>query len=344
MPATDIGEVWGKLIKNKELTIAEQVMFANEVQFEEFLTHVAQLHGMEYKGPQDVSRVVSTFYKNIESGFEKLGFDVSRSKSFNIKNGATDKEVEETNIEAKVAFNRNMDECISRSWRYAQITNDYDILGDANTVSDAYKPAYRQAGKDRIKAFEKQAARGGEADVLMRAVEKDGRPHGVRSAKKLVEANVRVYNYDEGEKFGAGTTWELCTEEWKSYVDKIFEKTPDLKELSDKTGLPQAALKRLKDREEPTYQELLIIIKKHETDYPEDKSKPYKEKPWAFFICRDFYNDTKTQAEEPQMHKKFNGVIIYGWEKATEWILNYINDRKKDQKNEQMTKKVLEKY
>jgi hypothetical protein len=343
MPTTNAEELWEKLTKGKELTIAEQVMFAHEISFKEFIDWVSKNYGVECKGPQDYSRVISTFYKRVENGFERLGIDTSKSESFNIKNGATEKEVEETNVETKVAFNANLDECISQSSRYVQITNDYDLLGEANTVSENKRPAYRQAGKDRIKAFEKLIAKGGEADVLMRVIEKDGRPHGVRSAKKLVEANIRVYNYDEGEKFGAGTAWELSKEEWMKYVNKVFENAEDLKELSDGTGLPQAALKRFKDGEEPTYKEMLIIIKKYETLHPEDKSKPYKEKHWAFFVCRDFYKDEKPQAEEPQMHKKFNGVIVY-WEAAAKWIMDYADSKKTDPKTEQMTKKTLEKY
>jgi hypothetical protein len=349
MPQTTAERLLGKVASGETLSTDEQIEFGR-LAFPDFLEWVSREYHVEYKDDHgflhghDVAKVVSTFYRKVEKGFERLGLDSSNSVAFGFKNGEDEKRVEETNVKKKKTFNGNIDQLIQSSSIFRQITNDYDILCEALNISAENRPEYKQCGAERLAALLKMIDNGGEAEILMRVIEKDTKPHGVRAAKKLVESGVSVFNYDEGEKFGAGRTWRLSNH-WDEYVKKVVNAV-DVKDLSEDMNIPQITIKKLGSITElPTYHEAVLFETKYNNLKLEPLPKPYEEKPWAFFICRDFFRDEKPQAEEPQLHKKFTGVVVYGWEAAAQWVLDYIKDRKtKADPARPLTKKDLEKY
>lgn len=323
-----------KTYAGEPLTLEERFNFATYVSFEDFSTYMGAKLGLDEYCPKNASKIVSMFHKKSSTAFERLGLESKGTVTFSIKGDKPPREIETINVTNKQMLNNYLDVLISDSFKFAQITTDYDILGNAEQIKDAENRAiYRKIGARRLDALTRMTGNGGEATIVLKVKEGD-QPHAVHSAKHLLNAGVTVYNNENGgECFGGGRRI-ILKNGWEDYLNKVIESI-ELKNLSEETGMTQVALKRIKGGERPTPKEAWILRHKYKDLHPEDNTEVVEVQPYAFFINREYFKENlgmPIQAEEPQMHKAFCAIVVENWNAATKWILDYIENKKKDLK------------
>ena len=321
-----------KTYTGEPITLEERFNFITYVPFQDFLKYMgSKLEIKEYESPKSVARIISTFHKKSPTAFERLGVETIGSVTFNLKGEKKHEEIEEVNVQSKVKFNKYLDALIRDSFKFEQITTDYDITGKAAQIkSDENRAAYKAQGPKRLDALKEMTENGGEATVLLKFKEGD-QPQAVNSARYLFDAGAAVYNNtDAGECFGAGRRVVLKTG-WQEYVMKVME-SDKIKSLNEETGITQASLKRIKNGGKPTPKEALILEQKFKEMFPEDTQDPIDVQPYAFFINRDYYDGNLGMpmvCEEPQLHKAFCVIVLEKWNGAAKWVLDYIDNKKK---------------
>jgi len=258
-------------------------------------------------------------------------------------------------IEVKDKFNHSLDNYIQGCISFKQITNDMDILGNAKTLGyrNGERSKYTNIGQRRLislrEAIEKNNA---DAEILMRVVEKDGRPWALDTAKKLIENGISVFNYDEGEKFGTIRIAKI-RDDVNTYVEKAIKyykegrgmnKKDAIRDMSNSTGITQTVIKDLEDNPNnmSIYHGKVLetyLNRVNEEMGETNKIKIIDEEKGIFGFYREFFSDT-IEAQQPQKHKYWLGFSIFEWCNAYEAISSYISSRNK----EKVTLEEINKY
>ncbi len=249
--------------------------------------------------------------------FRRFGVGVEAFYVTDIGGGTV--ELEARNLQAKSEFNAAMDREIEQAHLFWQETTDYDILGQAKTLSDS--ATYRQSGARRLAAFE-HAVNANRADVrvCMRVYEQNSDPYAVDCARELLKSKVAVYSHDGGRKFAAALK-SRAVPGWQNLVKNSGW---DARRLERETSLPQQRITGLLDGpDSPTIHEMEQIG--HATELP-----LLIRTPVAVTIYRDF-ETAGIIPGEPQVHRFFYGMIFTGWSGLFNYITDYIGHHATDE-------------
>jgi hypothetical protein len=348
----DAGEVVKLLLENKTPSGEQKQMFLS-TNFWTVMKDAAEFLDMEYSDAS-VPYIVTEITKKAPNFFYNVGIPIGMATYAHPKSDITSDmmslEEKIKFINTKKSFNERLDEHIKNSKWFGQVTEDYDIIGDAKILEPELRDEHIEIGESRLKAFRDAISKNkAEVNVLMRVIKDDGEtPYAPYTANRLVEAGVKVFNYERGEKFGAFRTAEVlkdCREKFKNAVNKFGT---DIKTISEATRLDKKTLEKYEKGEIPeisfdTAKELQNYFSEQVGNRPEfSPVQLVSEDKYVFMFSRKFHGKEMTQATEPQLHKYFKGLMIKDWEKAYEGIEGFIERRKSEA--QPITKDVLKRF
>lgn len=347
----DVREVIEKVLKEKELQETERYLF-KEMPFVDVGKILADEFKMEFK-PATVPRIITELYERAPRCFERLGIRV-KPFTFKFRTNEITEEVWEKNIQTKTEFEKALDEYIAKSYKMRCVTTDLDIFGKRDDIkevvgNDKLAVAYTDIGKMHEKSL-KHALEDNKMELLMcmRVFGKDGStPMAVNTALRLSEldGNIRIYDYDEGEKYGVISTYELIN--WEKHLDELMQNgkgTGDnIRDMSDITGLTQTILKELKAKNtKPAYPDARVLESYHRSNEKYKECRLVRTADVVYTIYRDFFPGWSSFiAERPQPHKEFFAFLIEDWGELARYINHNIDNNKPP---EPVSKETLQRY
>jgi len=320
-----------RLLHDKPISLIEKRKF-HLAEFPDVMEKCAEaLKIQDYKFPNSVPEVVAKINEKAPHFFSQVAprseFFVYKHSKQNVSASELTPEDKRNNMETKRRFNMELSNEIPFTKKFEHFGTDYDVVDSkAVTIEEGeVRDIHLNIGNMLMDSFKIAVENNSDVRIFMRAFNKDNSPFAVSTAKRLLEAGVRVLSWDEGEKHGTYVTGKLNSL-WKETLEKeIGESQPNLDNLSDVTGVGKDSVKKIISGEKiPTFLQAQAI-----EDYFSNRYPLVEEHFNVITIYREFPSGTPSSQFQPggtQFHKFYCAGIIRGYPSAYHTMHDYAID------------------